>query len=561
MKKSFLLFSTSIALAIPLTTIVSCNNDRYSTNDIGGLNDYFNPYPGSKANYELINYVQEIREGNNQAKRDLLDQKTILLTAGGSVNDQSFNQSAWEAISKFSLEIGNNENSYFETKAVSPADAYDSYYYALAKGYKVWILTGFQQGKFLGDWLSTGKNAERFKEANIKVIAVDWFINEGPNDLITKNSNPGQILGLNFKTQQAAFIASYAASELLSRINKEEPEKFSNAYFNNFAGGDFSGATNFNYGFLEGMRQFNQDKLDNLLTDDENPNWFIRSTEPIQLDTTFASTVDSKAKVEKEVNGGNSKVLPQVIFPVAGSLTANAIDFVKAKGKGQWVIGVDSDQSLAFPSDKGLLLTSVEKRISIAIYKALVTLYGLSNYDPNKMESFLGKDYSIDESTGLIQHKVGNEFVKTNFNVDKGYEAGFVSVSKSTLDKNLAFKSGVTYAEAYDILVSRAWDSFFGKDPLKQEGRLQKSISEKGGLKPNDDIINKFNGPTGISYFLINEKPSKEGIQESIKNVGAMKNVFYGYMTAQNKLNYFDPVVQLINSQGKVNKDEQQGVK
>ena len=40
-------------------------------------------------------------------------------------------------------------------------------------------------------------------------------------------------------------------------------------------------------------------------------------------------------------------------------------------------------------------------------------------------------------------------------------------------------------------------------------------------------------------------------LQENIKAVTSLKNVLYGFMTAKNKINYFEPMINIINQQKK----------
>lgn len=490
----------------------SCEvNDKFVGTDIGGLNNYFNYQ--SLTNELLVKEVWKIKNSNDEIKKNLLKQKTILLSSGAKVNDQSFNQSAWEAVSKFSKEIDNRDNSYFETFIMNQSNQNDAYDYALAKNYNIWILTGFQQANFLKTWLKIGRNNDKFIKNNIKVIAVDWY-----NDSLVKK---GRILGLNFRTQEASFVASYGASQLLYKINQEDSKKFVNPYFSSFGGADFSGITNFNYGFYEGLRQFNEDVINN----------YKVSSNKIYLDTGFASTPDARNKVKNIVDGDDS--LPQVILPVAGALTANTIDAVKEKKSNQWVVGVDTDQSLAFPNDKKYLLTSIEKRISIAVYKALVVLYGLSDYDDNVMNNFLGNDHFINDR-GLIVNKTTNEL--ENFNVEGGYLSGFVGISKSTLDSNLKLKNGKTYAQSYDEIVENTWKEFYGSKNSVGRFNEQKTSTNKG-LKPSEETIRDFSD-------AINALNNTE---ENIKKILALKNVAFGYMTFSNLNNYFNPIINIIN--------------
>ena len=130
-----------------LPIIVSCSpnisiSKNYVSTDIGGLREEFNPDVSAdqpNINKKLVNKVKSIKEStkpDDQRKKELLNEKTILITTGGKANDKSFNQSVWEAISKFSREIGNDESTKFETATISNADQFRAYDYAISKGFK-----------------------------------------------------------------------------------------------------------------------------------------------------------------------------------------------------------------------------------------------------------------------------------------------------------------------------------------------------------------------------------------------------------------------------------------
>ena len=576
MRKSTLwlsVLSGSFVLAA-LPAIVSCNisggnlTRSYVSSDIGGLRQEFNPEIAEdqpNINQKLFDKVKQIRSSTSEAdkkKQALLNQRTILITTGGKANDKSFNQSVWEAISKFSRETGMEENAKFETASISNSDQFDAYDYAVSKGFKFWFLTGFQQQGQLSAWLAKGNNTQRFIDNDTIVVTVDWYPGDAPADDNPFSKVKGRVLGLNFKTQEGGFVASYAASQLLSEINadqisnKVEKPKFPSGatYLNSFAGGDFSGSTNFNYGFYEGMRQFNQDMIDNVkLPSSKNNNnkYFIRSTSPFEATTGFAITNESKKKVELQVDGvrvNDELQQPQVIFPVAGSLSAVAIDRARDSKNGQWVIGVDTDQSLAFPDDKGLLLTSVEKKIAVAAYKALLTIYDLTDYDNDSKDknSLLDSTHQMDDSR-RIQVKKNNKWEYENLNSVGGYKEGFVDISKSTLDPNYykfmtKTRSGetYTYAQRYDEIVKNVWDSFFGSKEngdVGTKGRFytEKTTSDKNGLKKDQTTVDNF-------YKNISPGGNPSAVL-------ALENVTQGGMTAGNMDTFFMPVIDKINKQ------------
>ena len=562
-KKRFILLTSTSSLLIGSALFVSsCSLSKtthYIDDEISGLKEVFNP--NSNENEALKNLVENIRKldstkPENKRKQELLDQKTILITAGGKINDKSFHQSAWEAISKFSKEIGNKNNTFYETKAVSDDQQFDAYDFALKKGFKVWVLIAFTQENLLGKWLRKGKNLERFKKENIKVVTVDWFPSETSNEGIF-NEIKGNILGINFKTQEAAFVASYSAAQLLSEINKFDKNLFPSkkTFFNSFGGDDFSAITNFNYGFYEGMRQFNEDSIE------EKLNYLVRSNSPIELKTGFNLTLDGKAKVEREIDGGFKKEVPQIIFPVAGALSSAVIDRVQNKKSNQWVIGIDSNQALAFPKNKESLLTSVEKKVGVAVYKALLTLYWLDDYSSDQNLSLLPNGYKLNDLNQIVD--LNGKL--NNYNALNGHSEGFANVSKSTLNPKLKLiQNGkeITYAQRYDEIVENTWDTFFGNEEKNIEGRFNilKTNSENGkkGLKPTDAEIKEFNDamlnwPNNITHDQngneLSDEMKKQMLAKNIKTVINLKNVLYGFMTFQNKFNYFDPIIELINNQ------------
>ena len=89
---------------VPLSIIASCSSNssiskNYVSTDIGGLREEFNPdVPADQANInqKLVDKVKSIKESTKEEdkrKKELLNEKTILITTGGKANDKSFNQS------------------------------------------------------------------------------------------------------------------------------------------------------------------------------------------------------------------------------------------------------------------------------------------------------------------------------------------------------------------------------------------------------------------------------------------------------------------------------------
>ncbi|MDK2819713.1 MAG: BMP family ABC transporter substrate-binding protein, partial [Mycoplasmataceae bacterium] len=322
LRKKMLLGGVSVSMFVPATIILaSCGTTENSEFDLGISNE-LKEYYGQKLETKL----------NESTDKKDVQRSSILITAGGVVNDKSFNQSAWGALQLYKQQLnikGNTEVTYRETANDTELAAH--YDYSLKQNYKNWVLTGFQQAKTFQDWLNVSGNRDKFIASKSVIIAVDW---DG-SSFIPK----GQFFGLGFSTNEAAWVVGQAASEYLTSKGKKP-------HLSSFGGGIFDGVVDFNNGFLQGMSDWNDANSTKKVK-------FYSGNNPgnhIDLSTGFAPTVDAIAKINAIL--GTSENSPQIILPVAGTLTGTTIDRIKDSKSGQMIIGVDSNQSLAFPQNK-----------------------------------------------------------------------------------------------------------------------------------------------------------------------------------------------------------------
>ena len=397
-----LLITTIIPSTILLT---SCSKETIFNVDISeGVKSYY----GSKITEQLATNPTSIHR------------KTMLITAGAPVNDKSFNQETWGALQvyKEQAQITNNDITYRETTIDSNLSAmYDQ---ALDGGYKTWILTGFQHIATFGSWLKISDNQNKFIESQAVVVGVDW---DGSSFV-----PQGQFFGLGFASQEASWVVGRAASEFLSLSNK-------NPHLSSFGGGVFDGVTDFNNGFLQGMLDWNTDNsLKKVKFYSGNS-----QVEAINLETGFAATPEAIETIQSIV--GNGENTPQIILPVAGGLISSTIDDIKNKNSSQMVIGTDTNQAIAFPQDKEMFFSSIEKKVAMAVYKTVVMLAGIP------------LDYKTEKSTDI---GFQSEFVelKTNAYVKYGFDKGFVGYSTSSLIGSEASKANTCLENSYNIFVA-----------------------------------------------------------------------------------------------------------
>ncbi|GAA0136327.1 BMP family ABC transporter substrate-binding protein [Paenibacillus sp. YSY-4.3] len=245
--------------------------------------------------------------------------KVGMVTDLGSVNDKSFNQSAWEALQQLKKDYG------FEVKYLEPKTDADV----------VPNLNQFVKANYDLTWATAYTLAD----------AVTQLANENPNsnfgivdsDLVLPN-----VASVSFKEQEGSFLVGVIAG-LTTKTNKI-----------GFVGGmEIPVIKRFEVGFREGIKAVNPDAK--LIVN------YTGLFNRVDMGKSAASTI---------YNDG-----ADIIFHAAG-LTGNGV-FNEAKERNSkggkvWVIGVDKDQSLIFGDD--VTLTSMVKKVDEAVYQITKSL-------------------------------------------------------------------------------------------------------------------------------------------------------------------------------------------
>ncbi|WHX48945.1 BMP family ABC transporter substrate-binding protein [Paenibacillus woosongensis] len=249
--------------------------------------------------------------GNDQNIKKL---KVGMVTDLGSVNDKSFNQSAWEALQQLKKDYG------FEVKYLEPKSDADV----------VPNLNQFVKANYDLTWATAFTLAD----------AVTQLANENPNSMfgiVDSDLTLPNVASVSFKEQEGSFLVGVIAG-LTTKTNKI-----------GFVGGmEIPVIKRFEVGFREGIKAVNPDAK--LIVN------YTGLFNRVDMGKSAASTI---------YNDG-----ADIIFHAAG-LTGNGV-FNEAKernskGDKVWVIGVDKDQSLIFGDD--VTLTSMVKKVDEAVYQ------------------------------------------------------------------------------------------------------------------------------------------------------------------------------------------------
>ena len=248
--------------------------------------------------------------GNNESKSD--DTITVaMITDVAGVNDQSFNQSAWEGLQKAKEELG-VEVKYLESKQDSD---YATNIETLVDE-NVDLILGV--GMKLAPAIEEG--AELYPEQ--KFVLVDEAL-EGKDN----------VKSILFNAQESAYLAGLVAGKTTKTNNI------------GFIGGmELPVIDTFKYGFMAGVKAANPEA---------------------QVQAQYANSFTDQAKGKAIANQMYSKGA-DIIFTAGGDVGTGAIEAAKENGK--FAIGVDRDQSDLAPEN---VLTSAIKRVDVGVFETV----------------------------------------------------------------------------------------------------------------------------------------------------------------------------------------------
>lgn len=316
-----------------------------------------------------------------------------VVTADGTVNDNSFNQSSWEAVQQLAALTGGEI-----TPVDSSTSELEGQYSSLVNTNKnIWVLSGFQHGDELTKWLQIPENKQSFIDKKIIVIGIDWNDNK-------KVIPEGHYINLTYKTEEAGWLAGYANASFLAKKFPNDANKRSAI---TIGGGVFASVTDFIAGYLTGIKAWNEKNADKKTKITDNK---------VALDLGFnAQETTTKERLEQIATKNN----PTTLLAVAGPLTEIFSDVVANK-EDRYLIGVDTDQSLVYTKSKNKFFTSILKNLGYSVFSVLSDLY------TKKSDS---------------KNLAGFEFNKKSATVYLGFKDNFVDIAETSLegeDKDLA---------------------------------------------------------------------------------------------------------------------------
>jgi len=276
------------------------------------------------------------------AKGDKL--KVGMVTDMGGVDDKSFNATSWAGVQRAVKDLG-VDGTVLESK--QQTDYATNITQLINQDTDLIITVGF----LLAD--DTADFASRYPETNFAIVD---FGSLGDN-----------VRGLTFSTDEAGFLAGYAAAAA-TKTGKVAT----------FGGINIPTVAIFMVGFEYGVDYYNQKHGTNV----EVLGWDTAANDGVFVGN-FDSTDDGRRVAETFMNEG-----ADIIMPVAGPVGLGTAQAVKERGNA-WVIGVDTDWTVSAAEYKDIVLTSVLKNMDVAVFDTIkaVQAAGFAGF---KGENYVG---------------------------------------------------------------------------------------------------------------------------------------------------------------------------
>ncbi|MFN2108546.1 MAG: BMP family protein [Anaerolineae bacterium] len=270
--------------------------------------------------------------------------KVGMVTDMGGVDDKSFNAAAWKGVQDAIDELG-IDGSYLESKQQTDYATNLAQY--VNQEADLIITVGF----LLAD--DTADFASRYPDTNFAIVD---FPSLGDN-----------VRGLTFSTDEAAFLAGYAAAAA-TKTGKVAT----------FGGINIPTVAIFMVGFEYGVKYYNQQHSANV----EVLGWETAANDGVFVGN-FESTDDGRRVAETFMNEG-----ADIVMPVAGPVGLGTAQAVKERGNA-WVIGVDTDWTVSAAEYKDVVFTSVMKNMDVAVFDTIKAVQA-DDFAGFKGENYVG---------------------------------------------------------------------------------------------------------------------------------------------------------------------------
>jgi basic membrane protein A len=261
----------------------------------------------------------------------------------GGVDDKSFNALGWKGVQDAIAQL-NVDGKYLESTQQS--DYAKNIQQMLSENMDLIITVGFLLGV---DTATAAKANPNQKFAILDYTYPDCWPGAVEGKDCGSATDLPNVRGLAFQTDQAAFLAGYLAAGM-TKTGK----------VGTFGGIQIPTVTIFMKGFQAGVKYYNQKHG----TSVEALGW-DEATQQGLFTGNFNSTDDGRSFATSLVQEG-----ADIILPVAGPVGLGSAAYCKESGT-CLIIGVDTDWFVSAPEYSSVELSSVQKKIDVAVFKTI----------------------------------------------------------------------------------------------------------------------------------------------------------------------------------------------
>jgi basic membrane protein A len=261
-----------------------------------------------------------------------VDYKACAVSDEGSWNDKSFNESVYNGLKQAKVELG-----------VQTADAESATAEAFAPNLQTMIDANCDVTIAVGFNLVAAVNEAAKANPTVNFVTVDGW-SEG-------NAN---LKPINYKMNESSYLAGYlAAAYSTTKV------------VGTYGGMKIDAVTDFMNGFYYGAKKYEAETGTAVK---------VLGWDPAKKAGDFMGDFAPNSAVSKTIAAGQIQNGADVIMPVAGEQLGALSEAIKESAKNVVMLGVDSDRALNSPEYAPLLLTSVEKRMTKAVFEIIKDL-------------------------------------------------------------------------------------------------------------------------------------------------------------------------------------------
>ena len=266
--------------------------------------------------------------------------KVAQVTDMGGIDDKSFNATSYKGIEQAVAELG-VEGKYLESQ--QQADYNKNIQQLLGEGTDLIVTVGFLLG--VDTAIAAKANPEQ-KFAIVDYAYPDCWPGAAEGKDCGSSTEIPNVLGLTFATDEASFLAGYAAAAT-TKTGKVAT----------FGGINIPTVSIFMKGFEAGVKYYNAQKGTNV----EVLGWDTAADEG-SFTGNFESLDDGRSFAQSFVEEG-----ADIVMPVAGPVGLGSAAYCKETGS-CWIVGVDTDWTVSASEYKDVILTSVLKMLDVAVF-------------------------------------------------------------------------------------------------------------------------------------------------------------------------------------------------